>query len=343
MTGDSVSILEGVRQDPNGLGVDFSLSEEGTLVYVPGEGASRAHQHGLVWVDRQGTETLLTEENRDFSAPRISPDGQRFLINIRQPTGDRQVWIYDLGDGSLSRLTFEEHGSGSPAWSPDGKWLIFQSGQSGEFGMVRQPVDRSRSQERLTSTPNRQLPNSWSSDGQLVAFSEGQRPSYDIGILPMEGDGEPQYIVASAAHECCPKFSPDDKWLAYVSDELGINNVYIRPYPEPDVKWLISDDEEGGAQPVWSPDGTELFYRSGNKMMGVSIQSQGQTLNAGRPRILFEGSYVSHAIPRGMQYYDISPDGKRFLMMKEETVQQQGHINVVLNWFEELKRLVPTK
>jgi len=116
--------------------------------------------------------------------------------------------------------------------------------------------------------------------------------------------------------------------------------VYVRPYPEPDVKWLISEEGVGGGQPVWSPDGKELFYRIGDKTMVVSIQTQGQTLTAGSPKVLFEGRYVSHSAPPGLQYYDISPDGKRFLMMKED---KEAQINVVLNWFEELKRLVPTE
>ena len=106
------------------------------------------------------------------------------------------------------------------------------------------------------------------------------------------------------------------------------------------MKWLISA-EEGGAQPVWSPDGSELFYRTGDKMMVVSVQTE-PTFRESRPRVLFEGSYVSHSNPSGMQYHDISPDGKRFLMLKEKEEQAQNQINVVLNWFEELKRLVPT-
>ncbi len=118
--------------------------------------------------------------------------------------------------------------------------------------------------------------------------------------------------------------------------------MYVRPFQGPDVKWLISVEDEGGGQPVWSPDGTELFYRSGDKMMVVSVQTKDQTLEAGTPSVLFEGRYVSHSNPPGFQYYDIAPDGKRFLMLKEESTQGQNQINVVLNWFEELKRLVPT-
>ena len=114
------------------------------------------------------------------------------------------------------------------------------------------------------------------------------------------------------------------------------------PYPEPEVEWLISEEDEGGEQPVWSPDGRELFYRSGNRMMVVSIQTRDQTLNAGKPERLFEGSYVStHSNPPGFQYYDISPDGQRFLMLKEGTEEEPAQITVIQNWFEELKRLVP--
>jgi len=210
--------------------------------------------------------------------------------------------------------------------------------------MVRQPFDGSRPPERLTSTTAIQMPGSWSPDGQYVVFAESGGSAMNIAILPTEGEAKPQYIISSEARECCPKLSPDGRWLAYVSDELGRINVYVSPFPESDVKWLVSEEAEGGGQPVWAPDGKELFYRSGNRMMVVSVQARDQALNVGRPKVLFEGSYVSRPRPPGLQQYDISPDGKRFLMIKEgDLAEAQGQINVVLNWFEELKRLVPTE
>ncbi len=341
LTGDSEPVVPGVRQTQLSY-VDYAISDNGTLVYVP-VGGRQLHEHSLVWVDREGRETLVTEEKHSYTMPRISPDGKRLALSVGDESG-RNVSILDFEADSLNRLTFEDERSGSAAWSPDGEWLVFQSGQvGGESGIVRQPVDRSRPQERLTSTTTRQMALSWSPDGQVVAFTEAGRPgNWDIGILPLEGEGEPEYIIATDDGECCAQFSPDGKWLAYVSDELGRQNVYVSPFPEPNAKWLISEEEEGGAQPVWSPDGTELFYRIGDRTMVVSIQTRNQTLEVGKPRLLFEGRYVSHSTPPGMQYYDIHPDGQRFLMLKEGTAQDQGQINVVLNWFEELKRLVPT-
>jgi serine/threonine-protein kinase len=346
VVGSPVTVLQGVRRGVAYF--DYAVSQNGTLVYTPGTDQG-LHEHNLVWVDRQGNETLVTEEKKDYRAPRISPDGKLIAMPIGDPASNN-VWTYDLEAESLSRVTFEEPRNGTSIWSPDSKWLVFQSGGvQNEGGMVRQPADRSLPQERLTSTKDyggRQMPNSWSSDGKFIAFNEGSGKltgTFDIGVLSMEGDGEPEYLLASDALECCPKFSPDGRWLAYVSDESGLLQVYVRPFPGPDVKWLISEEEEGGGQPVWSPDGKELFYRIGdNKTMVVSIQTQGQTLTAGSPRVLFEGRYVSHSAPTGYQYYDISPDGKRFLMLKEATGGEETQINIVLNWFEELKRLVPT-
>jgi len=335
VTSSPSPVLEGVRNSPSNY-VDFAVSENGALAYVP---VQTDLAHSLVWVDRDGRETLVTQEKREYAASHISPDGKQAVFSIHEGGSAHSVWIYNFERDSFSRLTFEGTVAGGAVWSPDGKWVTYQSNPDGKRNLYRQRADRSGQPERLTTSPNTQMAMSWSPDGQILAFNEAGRPTWSIGILPME-EGEPQYILDSSATECCARFSPDGKWLAYVSDELGRDNVYVLPFSGPEgVKFLISG-EEGGGEPVWAPDGTELFYRSGNKMMAVSIETKPEFV-ASRPTVLFEGPYRGlNSQPRGYQYYDISSDGQHFLMVKlgDDTSQ----INVVLNWFEELKRLVPT-
>jgi len=172
---------------------------------------------------------------------------------------------------------------------------------------------------------------SWLPDGNLIFFDFG-----GTYILPMEGDNEPELLIPGGDYAV---LSPNGQWLAYISREGGKSGVYVSRYSEPEAKWQISG-EEGGREPVWSPDGTELFYRSEDRMMAVSVERE-PTFSAGKPEVLFEGSYLSSESDPEFQYYDISPDGQRFLMIKLEE-GSTAPINVVLNWFEELKRLVPT-
>jgi Tol biopolymer transport system component len=215
---------------------------------------------------------------------------------------------------------------------------MFQGGDSGARGLARQLADRSGSVERLTTSSIPHIPGSWSPDGRVLALTLQPPSDWDIFLFSLEGDSEPQPFIQTPNLECCPMFSPDGQWIAYVSEETGQMHVYVRPYPGPDIKFLVSE-EEGGGQPVWSPDGSELFYRIGDKMMVVSIRTK-PTFNASRPQVLFEGSYLDSTFLLGNQYYDISPDGQQFLMIKSP--EGQAQINVVLNWFEELKHLVPT-
>jgi len=285
----------------------------------------------------------VTPEKRAYAGPKISPDGKQAILQMRTTGGATSVVIYDLERDSFSRLTFEATQMGPGIWTPDGKWITFQATVDGQRNIYRQLADRSGLPEQLTTYTDSlsRMPISWSPDQRVLTFNNISLDSalvWDILILNKEESEEPQPLIPSSNHKCCAVFSPDGKWLAYVSDELGRTHVYVRPYPGPDVKFLVSEEAQGGGEPIWSPDGKELFYRSGNRMMAVSVQSE-PSFRAGKPEVLFEGSYRSTPVPAGFQYYDLSPDGQRFLMIKRD--QALGQINVVLNWFEELKRLVP--
>jgi len=179
----------------------------------------------------------------------------------------------------------------------------------------------------------------------LAFFEINPTTGYDIWVLrmgdPSAGSGQvrkTQPFLRTRFDEAAPQFSPDGRWLVYVSNESGHFEVYAQPYPGPGGKWQIST--EGGTEPVWNPNGRELFYRSGDKMMAVDITTQ-PSFAAGKPRMLFEGQYVP--TPATLPNYDVSPDGQRFLMLKpSDSAEAPTQINVVLNWFEELKQKVPT-
>ena len=215
---------------------------------------------------------------------------------------------------------------------------------AGASGLFWKPADGSGAEERLTTSEFVPESASVSPDGQTLAYSE-DRPGTgrDIWVVPLQGERKPRPFLQSRFTEVAPTFSPDGRWLAYVSGESGRNEVYVQPFPGPGGKWLIST--EGGADPVWARNGRELFYRNGDKMMAVDIQTQ-PAFKAGTPRMLFERpAYTSGVGLAGTRRadYDISPDGQRFLVIKQPEQQETAltQINVVLNWFEELKRRVP--
>jgi len=292
ITGDSVPLLQGVRQAPNGW-VDYSFSGDGTLVYVPG--GSEGGLFRLVWVDRQGAVEPLGAPPHVYRAPRLSPDGGRVAVTITDTGVD--IWVYDIVRQTLTRLTFEGDNQ-QPQWTPDGKRVTWRSIREGVPGnLFWKLADGTGAVERLTTSEFRQNPGSWSPDGQFLAFY--QRPSggasptaRDIWILPLEGEGKPQSILQTQFNELGPVFSPDGRWLAYVSDESGRYEIYVRPFPKVEEgKWQISTD--GGTELRWAANGRELFYRneSGGQMMAVNITTE-PTFGAGTPRLLFEGVYT---------------------------------------------------
>jgi serine/threonine-protein kinase len=342
-TGSAIPVVEGVLQSPVTGAAQYSFSSKGSLVYVPG--AVQATQLWLVWVSRNGAEQPVAAPARAYLNPRLSPDGRRLAVGITEQ--ESQVWLYDLSRETLTRLTFEGNVNAYPAWTPDGKRIAYASNKEGQVNLFWQLADGSGGLERLNTSEYLQVPTSWSPDGQLLAFHEvSPTTQRDIWVLRLgdasAGSGQvskAQPFLRTPFNESAPRFSPDGRWLAYVSDESGRFEIYVQPYPGPGGKWQIST--EGGREPVWNPNGRELFYRTGDKLMAVDIATQ-PSFVAGKPRMLFEGQYelTTGTIPN----YDVSPDGQRFLMLKpsEQAQAAPTQINVVLNWFEELKQKAPT-
>jgi eukaryotic-like serine/threonine-protein kinase len=327
VTGAAVPVVEGVMQANRG--VDYSISDNGSLAYLPG---AAGQQTLLVWVDRKGKEQPIpASASGTYDSPRISPDGRRLALD-----NQGQIWIYDFARETLSRLTFEATQTGNAAWTPDGKRLVVQMGIP--LNLFWQPSDGSGKAERLSTSEYRQAPGAWSPDGKMLAFVEtNPKTNQDIWILHV-ADNKAEPFIKTPFNEGAPQFSPDGRWLAYASDRSGRWEVYVQPYPGQGGKLQISND--GGKEPLWNHNGKELFYRNGDKMMVVGVSTQ-PTFSAGKAELLFEGHYrpTNVSLPR----YDVSPDGQRFLMVKDAGAERSTtQINIVMNWFEELKRRVPT-
>jgi serine/threonine-protein kinase len=335
LTGAAVPTLEGVMQINSTGAAQYDLSSTGTLVYVAGklaDGKSR-----LVWVSRKGEEQPLPADPHNYVFPRVSPDGHRVAVEIIEQ--EEQTWIYDVPRDHLTRLAFEGTVNNIPAWSPDGKRVAFSSNRAGVASNVFWALaDGSGAAERLTTSEHVNFPNSFSRDGQLLAYVEvTPETGSDIWLL-RTADRKGQPFLRAPYEETAPAFSPDGRWLANSSNESGRREIIVQPYPGSGGKWQISTD--GGQEPVWNPKGGELFYRNGSKVMAVDVDTK-SGFSASKPRTLFEGPYL----PGGaFPFFDVSPDGQRLLMLKPvESQTAPTQINVALNWFEELKRLVPSR
>ena len=332
VTSAPAPVLENV-QTRSGHVADFGISKRGTLVYLPAD--DKRSNRGLVWVDRQGNEESLSAEQHHYQNVALSPDGGHLAMEIREDAVD--IWILDLERGTTTRFTFDERRDRYPAWSADGRWIFFHSDRNGG-GVFRKLADGTGVAEQLTS--ELAMPLTTTPDGRMLALHTF---GGDLHLLEIEGEPESTStstpLLQSPFAERAPSLSPDGRWLAYQSNESGHPEIYVRPFPNVDEgKWQISND--GGTQPAWAPDGRELFFRSGESMVVVPVEMD-PSFEPGHPSVLFESRYFDSLLS-----YAVAADGRRFLMIKEETATDgtspPPQIHVVLNWFEELKRLVPT-
>ena len=342
-TGDPVTVIEGILMEPGGA-AHFTFSDDGSLAYVPG--GMLVSDRKLVWVNRQGEVDPLPAEPREYTSPSLSPDGRQVAVIIREGS-NYDVWISEVARGTLTPLTSHPQEDIAPIWTPDGKKVTFASEMSGPGPTLSwRPADASGPQELLLEREEGQVgfPTSWSPDGQTLAFMRVGDPGTgpDIWMLPLEGEGKPWAFLDTEFDESLAMFSPDGRLLAYMSNETGRDEIYLRPFSVTGPGWKRQVSIGGGAEPLWAPDSRDLFYRNGDKMMAVAIENEPE-LSVGTPRLLFEGRFLpvlSGDDPGGS--YDISPDGERFLMIKREQDLVPTELIVILNWFEELKRLVPT-
>ena len=316
----------------------FSISDSGWLVYAEG-GILPDTQKSLVWVDQQGRAVAITPFKAPFFAPRLSPDGQR--IAYATLGREDQVWVYDLNRGIASRLTGD--GKASQAiWTPDGKRLVFQWGEGMSRNLYWQPEDGSTAMERLTTNDYGGEAGSWSPDGATLAFvgTDPDKTIQSIFLLDLRSRRVTPFLDSGDSLRY-PEFSPDGRWMAYASDESGRWEVYVRPFPGPGGKWLIS--QQGGAEPLWARNGKQLFYSSagGRERWAVDIRTDGG-FSAGKPRLLFEAPTLETGYP--IRSWDLSLDGQRFLMVKLDEVKPTPVTEMVLvmNWSQDLRRLSPT-
>jgi Tol biopolymer transport system component len=325
VSGAPFLVAQDVALNTNGGG-EFAVSRSGTLVSVPG--GLLQPQRALVWADRKGNLIAASQARRPFGQPAISPDGKRLCATVMAATYD--LWMLDLDRDTLTRFSFGKD-DGNPIWSPDGRKVAYQSSQAGTYDIWVRPSDGSGSEQRLTKGPD-DAPTSWSRDGRWLAFERRHAGGvYSIWLLPLGQPAEPQPYLQGAYSYRAGHISPDGRWMAYTSNESGRTEVYVTTVPEPGGKWQIST--EGGEAPLWAPDGREIFYRKERKVLAAGVKLT-PAFAVSKPETLFEGEYFGE--------WTIAPDGRRFLMMKDEgAASVPKHLDLVLGWLDEMKSRAP--
>jgi len=328
VTGEEVAIIDSVEVDRNLGYAQFDVSHAGTLVY-----AEATKKEGVLsWVDRQGNREVVYDQPMEFRTPRLSPDGRRVALWVIARGGE-SIWVYDLARHSLDRVTRGGNDFG-PEWSTDGDYILYGSDRSGAFANWRARADGTGEPEPLAlgGIPYPFDSGSLSPDGALMALTwDG-----DIYVVAV-GSTEAEPWFESAAHEATPAFSPDGRWIAYVSSDQGPNQVYVRSYPDAGNRRLVSLN--GGYEPRWSRDGKELYFRTGDTIMAVPFDSDAAQ-PVGQPTPAFNTD--KYLLPGwdGALNYDAAEDGRLLVLLADEPTTITD-LKVVVNWFEELAERAP--
>jgi serine/threonine-protein kinase len=343
VTGSPAPVTQGVGYNPAEGSAHFAVADNGTLIYRGG--GSVTPVYSAMWVDERGEGKPLWEGERSYGEAHLSPDGTKVAFMVLTDN-NWDLWVYDRTRQVSTRLTFEDGTDGPGIWSPDGQHIAFSSTRQGASNIFRKRADGSGDVERLTESTVAQYVSSWSADGKYLLYSPLTNAS-DLWLLPLTGDRKPKEFLATRFTENEGVFSPDSRWIAYQSDESGRMEVYVRPM-EGAGKWQVS--QGGGGFPRWSGDGRQLFFRDNEGVMAVSVTVAGASLEVGRTRRAIKGTFrggVSGILVAALRVpdYDVTRDGTHFVMYPpdSQTAGRSQHVNVVLNWFTELRRLLTAR
>ncbi|HUK87068.1 MAG TPA: hypothetical protein VLT85_05340, partial [Terriglobales bacterium] len=335
LAGDAMPIAEHVAVNTGTWRGIFTASDNGVLLY---QGGAVGGGSQLVWYDRNGKPgDLVLPESARYLTPTLSPEEKRLAVTLENDQGSYDIWVVDLERKTRSRITFDGKGDNLPVWWPDGKSLVFAANWVGVPHLYRKAADGSGTAEKLLETPEvREVPSSVSGDGRYVAYNRVDAKSNtknDVWALPMFGDGKPFPLANTEFNEVVPMISPNGKWLAYMSDESGRFEVYIRPFPAGEGKWQVSSG--GGELPHWRKDGKELIFATlDQQMMAVEVGESGASVALGVPHALFKFNAVSG--PDGP--FAVSGDDQRFLLNRLSGDSAPAPLTLVTNWTAELKK-----
>jgi serine/threonine protein kinase/Tol biopolymer transport system component len=347
VTPGPVPVIEGVRRAAaTATGTaQFSVSNTGSLIYIPGPATTTANEQALALVDRKGVAEHLKVRPAAYEFPRVSPDGSRIAVGTEDGK-DANIWIYDLSASTAIRqLTFAGRNK-VPVWTTDGKRVVFQSDREGDLAIFWQLADGTGTAERLTK-PDKDtvhVPESFSADGKILSFDVERSSSHSLWTLALEDKKTAAFSdVQSSNFLTASSFSPDGRWLAYESSAAdGATSVFVQPFPPTGAKYLAAAN---AIHPIWSPDGRELFFNSRGQFSVVSVVTR-PSFAVGNTTALRSAGAVRERGPGFPRDSDVLPDGNRVIGIVAPDITQSASanvINVVLNWFEELKQRVPTR
>jgi eukaryotic-like serine/threonine-protein kinase len=331
--GEAVPIIDRVRSGARGGNFGFSASDNGVLSYM----SDHIPETPLTWVARTGRSPEVVGPKGEYGSVSLAPDGKRAAVErVNRKTGDEEVWIVDLSTGASFPLTSSPPRVTDPLWSPDGTRVAFdRKGASLNSELFVRSSTGIGDAERVTT----QLPNidyssyDWSADGQFILLGVQERTtvglSQNLWLLPLD-ERRARPLLKSAFNKTEARFSPDVRWISYVSDESGASQVYVQSFPELGLRSQVS--VAGGSQPRWRRDGKELFYLAADrKLMAVKVRATPTSFEAGVPVVLFD-------LPNEGSRYDVAADGQRFLITRGVREAAPSPIIVVLNWMAALKK-----